>query len=211
MIRTFLNATRSLISLRRREPDNYVDFCASPPSWRISKMLEGRYIRTLLGPAGDAVLSSVWPCDIHCGGPIFAVLRRRASTMQIWFICRASLWHAFAPLSQRVDPQIPSLTELLRALLMLQFIRVISRRDPRRGRRGRRSLQRNRRRSPGEGRKKMREKSERIERSWETNRSAEKPGMEEAAIKAGRVVGGRSRTVKIRTVKRTGERKRRVR
>jgi len=28
--------------------------------------------------------------------------------MQIWFIYRASLWHAFAPLSQCVDPQIPS-------------------------------------------------------------------------------------------------------
>lgn len=109
MIRTSLTQhDRHLISLRRREPDNYVDFCASPPSWSISKMLEGRYTRTLLGPAGDAVLSSVWPCDIHCGGPTFAVLRRRASTMQIWFIYRASLWHAFAPLSQRVDPQIPS-------------------------------------------------------------------------------------------------------
>lgn len=97
-----------LISPRRREPDNYVDFCASPPGWGISKMRGGRYTRTLLDRLA-MLRSHLYDRAIYIVVvPTFAALRRRASTMQIWFIYRALLWHAFAPLSQRVDPQIPS-------------------------------------------------------------------------------------------------------
>lgn len=84
---------------------------------------------------------------------------------------------------------------------MLQFIRVISRRDPRRGRRGKRSLGEivgDHR--VGEGRKKTREKSERIEREiMETNRSAKKPGMEQAVIKARPGKEGRERVAEERS------------
>lgn len=70
-------------------------------------MLEERYTRTLFDWLALAH-SRIWPCDIHCDGPTFAAPRRRARMMQIWFIYRTSLWHAFTPLAQRVDPQILS-------------------------------------------------------------------------------------------------------
>lgn len=96
-----------LISPRKHEPDNYVDFCSSPPGWGISKMLEGRYTWTLFKRL--TLFSSVWPCDTYCGGPTFASLRgggpaRYRYGLYTELHCGTPL----RPLSQRVDPQIPS-------------------------------------------------------------------------------------------------------
>lgn len=80
--------------------------------------------------------------------------------MQIWFIYRAfSLWHAFAPLSQRVDPQIPShgaAPRLTNAPVYKGYLSSGSSRGRRRGRGSEKSSE-----ITSEGRKKTREKSER--------------------------------------------------
>lgn len=94
-------------------------------------MLEGRYTRMLYSTGSHHLHGRA---DIHCVGPhIRCSARRRRAPMQIRFLYNRarSLWHAFSPpLVTCRSVQIPSLTELLRALLMLQFIRVISHRDP---------------------------------------------------------------------------------